>query len=146
MPLPDFNSSGDLPEGVHQSTADEIIARFGTGATQRQDVTARLLRIYKLAGATGKLERFIIFGSFITSKPEPNDIDIVLIMGDDFNLNAYAEETRKLFNHQQAENEFGASIFWIRPSMILLESLDEFIEHWQLKRDRIRRGIVEVKE
>jgi len=41
--------------------------------------------------------------------------------------------------------KFGASIFWIRPSMLLLESLEEFIEHWQIKRDRTRRGIVEVR-
>jgi hypothetical protein len=146
MPLPAFNRAGDLPEGLHQATTDEITTRFGTGTAQRQDVTARLLRIYKLARATAGLERFIIFGSFITSKPEPNDIDIVLIMHDDFNLIACDEQTKKLFDHTQAEIEFGASIFWIRPSMILLESLDEFIEHWQVKRDRTRRGIVEVRE
>jgi hypothetical protein len=68
----------------------------------------------------------------------------VLVLADDFNLQACDEETRKLFEHMQAAEEFGASIFWIRPSMLLLESLEEFIAHWQIKRDRTRRGIVEV--
>ena len=144
MPLPNFDSKGELPEGVHQATMNEVIARFGTGTLQRQAVTATLVRIYNLSKATGKLGRFIIFGSYITVKPEPNDVDIVLVMRDDFKVLACDEETRKLFDHQQAAAEFGASIFWIRPSLLFLDTLDEFIEHWQIKRDRTRRGIVEV--
>jgi hypothetical protein len=54
--------------------------------------------------------------------------------------------TRKVFEHVEAEEEFGASIFWIRPSLLLLETLDEFLSHWQIKRDQTRRGIVEVIE
>jgi len=69
----------------------------------------------------------------------------VLVLADDFNLQACDEETRLLFEHTRATEEFGASIFWIRPSMLLLEPLEEFIAHWQIKRDRTRRGIVEVR-
>jgi hypothetical protein len=65
-------------------------------------------------------------------------------MRDDFNLGDCPESAGKLFDHAQAESAFGASIFWIRPSMLILETLDEFISHWQLKRDGTRRGIVEV--
>jgi hypothetical protein len=90
------------------------------------------------------LERFIIFGSYITSKLEPNDVDIVLVMRDDFELATCGEETGKLFEHTQAESEFGASVFWIRASFLLLETVDEFISYWQIKRDRSRRGIIEV--
>jgi hypothetical protein len=144
MPLPDFNSYGDLPEGLHQATIDEVIERFGAG-TRRAIITQRLVRIYRRAEATSKLERLIIFGSYITAKPEPNDVDVILIMRDDFRLDACDEETRKLFDHTQAAQEFGGSIFWIRPSMLILETLDEFVRHWQIKRDRTRRGIVEVR-
>ena len=145
MPLPDFDSGGDLPEGVHQATIDEISARFGQGTPQRQTVTTRLLRIYHLAAATGKLDRVIIFGSYITTKPDPNDVDVVLVMHDDFEIHTCDEATRSLFDHTQAADEFGASIFWLRPSMLFLETLEEFIEHWQIKRDLTRRGIVEIR-
>ena len=64
MPLPNFDRQGELPAGVHQATMDEILTRFGSGTPQRQAVTARLLRIYNLLKATGKLERLIIFGSY----------------------------------------------------------------------------------
>jgi hypothetical protein len=75
MPLPQFNRAGELPEGVHQATIDEVIAQFGSGTSQRQAVTARLQRIYHLAHATRQLERLILFGSYITTKPAPNDVD-----------------------------------------------------------------------
>src|SRR5206468_9439117 len=84
MPLPEFDSHGDLPIGVHRASLDEVLARFGHGTPQRQLVTARLLHVHELASGTGKLERFIIFGSYVTAKPDPNDVDIILVMRDDF--------------------------------------------------------------
>jgi hypothetical protein len=144
MSLPNFNRAGDLPEGLYKVTLDEVIARFGAGTAQRRAVTERLRRVYELANRTGKLQRFIIFGSYVTSKPEPNDVDVILIMRDDFRLEVCAPESAKLFEHAQADTEFGASIFWLRPSFLLRGTLSEFIAHWQLKRDHTRRGIVEV--
>jgi hypothetical protein len=129
MPLPNFNNQGELPAGVHQATVDEVLMRFGGGTPQRQAMTARLLRIYHLIQATGNLERLIIFGSYITTKPNPNDVDLVLVLADDFNLQTCDEETRLLFEHTRATEELGASIFWIRPSMLLLDTLEEFIAH-----------------
>ena len=145
MPFPNLNHEGELPEGVHKATIDEVVAQFGSGTLQREIVTAHLQRIYQLAKDTNNLQRLLIFGSYITAKPEPNDIDVVLIFDDDFDITACSEEVKELLNHQQAEAEFGASIFWIRPSLLFLETLEEFIEGWQIKRDGTRRGIIEVE-
>jgi hypothetical protein len=49
MPLPAFDEQGDLPVGVHQATLDEVLTRFGHDTSQRQLVTAQLVRIYELA-------------------------------------------------------------------------------------------------
>ena len=86
MPLPQLNRAGELPEGVHHATLDEVIAQCGSGTAQRQAVTARLQRLYHLASATHKLDRLILFGSYITATPAPNDIDMVLVMRDDFDV------------------------------------------------------------
>lgn len=144
MPLPEFDNYGDLPVGVHPASLDEVCARFGQGTLQRQLVTSRLVRVYDLAWRTGKLERFIIFGSYVTAKPEPNDVDIILIMRDDFREQDYTEDVLPVFNHLRAQRELGASIFWTRPGAVLLETVEEFVAHWQVKRDLSRRGIVEV--
>ena len=123
-----------------------LTSRFGVSTPQRHALTSRLIGIYELAQATEKLERFIVFGSYITSKPVPNDVDIVLVMRDDFNVLACDNDTKKLFDHVEAQAEFRASVFWIRPSLLFLITTDEFIVEWQIKRDRTRRGIVEVTE
>src|SRR5262245_47710607 len=141
MPLPDFNDEGDLPEGVYRATWDEVVARFGHGSPQRQEVTARLQRIRELALGTGFLDRLVLFGSFVTTKAEPNDVDVVLVMTDYFPLSRCPEAALAMFDHRRAADEFGASIFWIRPGMLLGQTLDEFIAGWQIKRDRRRRGI-----
>ena len=144
MPLPGFSSAGDLPEGVHLASLSEVISRFATGSSARQTATASLLRIHNVATGTGKLKRFIIFGSYITAKAEPNDVDIVLVMADDFRFVDCTGEMRSLFIHDQAAAVFGASVFWVRPAAILKGTLDEFVASWQVKRDQNRRGIVEV--
>jgi uncharacterized protein DUF6932 len=144
MPFPEFDSDGDLPTGVYRASLDEVLARFGQNTSQRQLVSVRLLRVYELASGTGKLARFIIFGSYVTAKPDPNDIDIILVMRDDFLMGECDEETAPLFHHLRAQAELGASVFWTAPRGVLLETVDRFIEHWQIKRDHSRRGIVEV--
>lgn len=146
MSLPEFNNKGDLPNGVYRATLNAVVERFGYGTQQREDVTSRLVRIYGIAYRTGKLERFVLFGSYVTSKSAPGDVDIILIMRDDFRESDYTEELLPLLDHQRAQRELGASIFWIRSGSILLENVDEFVAHWRIKRDLTRRGIVEIVE
>jgi hypothetical protein len=144
MPLPAFDSCGDLPVGVHQATLAEVIERFGHGTPQRELVTARLVLIYELAQRTGKLLRFVIFGSYVTMKPEPNDVDIILVMADDFTEQDYDPDLFPVFEHMRAQQELGASIFVVRPGFVIGETVDDFIAHWQVTRDKSRHGIVEV--
>ena len=144
MALPEFDDQGDMPEGLHKATLAEVLERFGQGSEERQEATAVLQRIHQLVNATGKLDRFVIFGSYVTAKPGPHDVDVVLVMKDDFSMAACDEPTRLLFDHQRAEGEIGASIFWLVPSALLRGSLEDFLLKWGIKRDLTVRGIVEV--
>jgi len=86
MVLPRFNKAGDLPPGVYQATLDEVVERFGAARGRRNICTRRLLHVYALVERTGHLQRFIIFGSYVTATPDPNDVDVVLVMDDAFRL------------------------------------------------------------
>ena len=105
----------------------------------------RLARVYELAAKTCHVKRFVVFGSFVTAKSEPNDVDVFLIMRDTFVLTQVTGESRLIFEHAAAQAHFGASVFWLR-SLAALPSEEEAIANWQLKRDGTRRGIVEVTE
>ena len=103
----------------------------------------RLHRIHSLASATSHLARFVVFGSFITAEPEPNDVDVFLLMDDGFDAREVAGEAAILFNHLWAQSYFGASVFWLR-QVASLGGEQAAVEDWQIKRDGTHRGIVEV--
>lgn len=140
---PEFDIKGDLPVGIYQATLTEILQHFGTGTAQRVRLGQQLERIYMLAHSTGKVARFIVFGSFVTAKPVPGDVDIFLLMEDSFDVTQVHGEAALVFDQQKAQNALGASIFWIRKQMIISNE-QEAVEDWQIKRDKSRRGIVEV--
>lgn len=144
MPIPEWNALGDLPMGVHRAKFEEVLKHFGEGTPQRQLITARLHRVYEQAQRTNKLERFVIFGSYVTTKPTPNDVDIILVMREDFSSSDCDAENEPLFDHLRCQQVFGASVFWLYTSSVLLETVDEFIAHWQVKRDGSKQGIIEI--
>lgn len=144
MSPPEFNADGDLPPGVHRATIDEVLQRFGSGTAAREHAARSLTRIVQLAKTTGHLDRTIVFGSFVTTKPSPNDVDVILVMDDDFRLEKCNSMAASLFDHARAQQEFGASVFWIRPILLISDTLPEFIDRWQLRREGGRRGIIEV--
>jgi len=141
--LPSFTESGDLPEGVHAASLRETLARFGAGGTRRKAVALRLERIYHTAQATGHLSRFVVFGSFVTDAPEPNDVDVFLLMDDGFDASELTGEARLLFDHPAAQAHFGASVFWLR-RLSAFPNEEDLIANSQIRRDRQLRGIVEI--
>jgi hypothetical protein len=68
---PPLTATGDLPTGIHRATLTEVLERFGQGSPRRMVLGRRIRHIYELIQQTGCLARFILYGSFITSKLEP---------------------------------------------------------------------------
>lgn len=143
MDWPPFDSNGDLPTGVYTATLDQVLQHFATQNPQRASLGRRLERIYKLVLGTGQLARFVVFGSFITAKPVPGDVDIFIMMEDSFDSQQVKGEAAMIFNHQAAQTLEGASVFWIR-KLAAIGGEQGSIEHWQITRYKTRRGIVEV--
>jgi hypothetical protein len=145
MPWPAFNGLGDLPVGIYQATLAEVVAYFGQSTAQRVAITARLERIYELARRTGALQRFILFGSYVTTEPNPRDVDIFLVMRGSFQPRDVPPEVQRLFRHDTAQDELAASIFWVNAETSFADT-EDLIIGWQTRRDLQRRGIVEVVE
>jgi hypothetical protein len=62
-------------------------------------------------GSTSHLARCVVFGSFVTAKPFPNDVDVFLLMEDTFDVSQLTGEARLLFEHAVAQTRFGTSVF-----------------------------------
>ena len=108
-------------------------------------ITARLERLYALACHTGFLQRFIIFGSYVTAEPNPRDVEIFLVMRGGLQPRDAPSEAQGLFQHDTAHSELGARIFWVNAETSFADTEDVIIG-WQTRRDLQRRGIVEVVE
>ncbi|HEV7223692.1 MAG TPA: hypothetical protein VGN42_13375 [Pirellulales bacterium] len=143
MPLPNFDDGGDLPAGVHQASLTEVLERFGSRGAGRIGLGLRLKRIYDVAHATGHVRRFVVFGSFVTAEEHPHDVDVFLVMDNTFDPALLHSETRRLFDHVAAQDQFGASVFWLR-QLACLEGEQAAVEYWQVKRGGGSRGIVEI--
>ena len=133
MALPPLTDVGDLPLGVHRAHLSEVLDRFGVGSGQRRAVALRLARIYRIATGSGHLARFLVFGSFVTAKTEPADVDVFLLMEDSFDASRLTGEARLLFDHPAAQAWFGSSVFWVR-RLAALEGEAATIEQWQISR------------
>ena len=143
--VPALGKDGDLPAGIYRSTLRETLRRFSKGSRQRFAVAQRLERIYRVAVGTGQLARFVVFGSFVTAKREPADVDVFLLMKDTFDMGRLTGEARVLFDHAAAQAHFGASVFWLR-RLAALGGEEQAIAGWQIKRDGTYRGIIEIVE
>lgn len=145
LTLPPFDSNGDLPNGIHPATLRDLYTRFGEQNRTREIIFGRLERIARIARRTGHLARMIVFGSFVTTKPEPNDVDVFLIFDETFDSSRCDAETLLLLDHAAADAHFGASIFWLRRPAVF-GGEQAAIEFWQTRRDGLLRGIVEIVE
>lgn len=81
--IPPFNDNGWLPEGVYDCTIDEAAERFGSfqGSDRRPQLWKGFTEFMGEAEASGFTEAVLVDGSFVTAKPDPNDIDLVIVVG-----------------------------------------------------------------
>jgi hypothetical protein len=89
------------------------------------------------------LARFFLWGSFVTAKTGPNDLDVLLVMADNFELDRLPASLRDPFDHTRARLRFNADVFWTKAG-IGSEMLGLWLDTYQTGRDFQRRGIVEV--
>jgi hypothetical protein len=133
-----------LPAGVHAADWQEFHSRFGLGTPRRVWLFSRLRALVDLASATGKLRRIFVWGSFVTAKPAPRDVDTLLIMDPDFEVEAIAEPAREVFDSAQAKLRFESDVFWARAS-IGEHVLQLWLETYQTSRTFQKRGIVDLE-
>jgi hypothetical protein len=75
--LPPLNYHGCLPEGVHDTTFDQLKKRFVTNP-QRVHLWERLQKFLNWAISSNQFSYAYIDGGFITNKHAPEDIDVIL--------------------------------------------------------------------
>ena len=129
--LPHFDDYGNLPQGIHPATQEEIIERFGSGSPEREVQGAELADFVRAARQMG-VRRIIVNGSFTTGKPSPNDVDVIIFPAEDSD------------DRMETETELNWPFL-----QIIIAADDADLERWALEdfgtdRRRCPKGVVEV--
>ncbi len=102
--IPPFNESGCLPEGIYDCTIDEAAERFGgfQGSSQRPHLWDRFIEFMREADTCKLVHAVLVDGSFVTTKADPNDIDLVLVVpaNHDFSADFQPSEYNILSNRR----------------------------------------------
>lgn len=142
MSLPPFEASGDLPEGLHQADLTEFFARFGHGTPQRQRVATRLQQAFDLLRPLEIISRIIVWGSFITAKPNPADADILWVTLPTFDRSHLTVQVDVLFDPVLARRLYGIDVLSIPEDSAYLPTL---LDGLAVTRAFTKRGLVEVR-
>ena len=111
--IPPFNEHGWLPEGIHDCTMDEAAERFGgfQSSDLRPRSWARFTEFIGEVKGCGLLEAAIVDGSFVTAKPDPNDIDLVLVVAASYDFSKDLPPVQyNLLAQQRVRRRFGFDI------------------------------------
>jgi hypothetical protein len=98
----------------------------------------------ELAASTGQLHRVFVWGSFVTAKRVPKDIDLLLILDEGFEVERAPAAAQAVFDSIQSKLLFESDAFWARAS-IGEEVLQLWLETYQTTRGFGKRGIVELE-
>lgn len=142
--LPDFTEQGLLPEGVHRATIKEFQTRFVhfDMSDQRFRLSEKLRELYLAAKRSGVVKRFLIGGSFVTTKPEPNDFDCILVLDPSIEWRDLPPMEYNLVSRRMARRIFGGDIV---PVFENSPQYHEYLEIFQSVRGGGRKGIVEIQ-
>ncbi|MGH9769088.1 MAG: DUF6932 family protein [Blastocatellia bacterium] len=146
MPIPDLNEDGLLPEGIHDCTLDEIGARFG-----RFQVTERRIQLFGKLRALVDEERqaglaveLIVDGSFVTDKPEPGDIDLVIVLPADYNREGeFAPFRYNAISKVSIRRRYGFDVFVTREGTSDYFGQIAFFQ--RVKESELQKGVLRIK-
>jgi hypothetical protein len=130
--IPPFDELGNLPIGIHPAPLDEIESRFGRQSELRRVQMESIRWMVELAVRAGA-QRIVLNGSFVTDIMEPNDVDCVVLTGQDF-----PKDT-------EAESELRSGLPFLDISLVRRGRFDWLVNMF-FKTDRHHRpkGMVEV--
>lgn len=140
--IPPFRPDGYLPEGLHVASEPDVTFRFGSAGPRRRRLALRLRRWIELVRQV-RARRLLVDGSFVTAKPDPSDVDAVVLLPQEFQrqIEEGAEpalELEQMLLTRQPEEIFAAedAADW-----------DEWAKFFSRTRelDGRRKGLVEVE-
>ena len=88
------------------------------------------------------VKRIFVAGSFVTAKPEPNDLDVLILLGPGYVGIEIRPFEYNVVEPRAARRLFKAEVFTAIEGSVAAENL---LKHFQRNRDLLPVGIVEIQ-
>ncbi|XZN95991.1 MAG: DUF6932 family protein [Microcoleus sp.] len=140
--IPEFDENGNLPPGVHFCEWEEFNERFGTNFKRENMIRGLKLAMTQLKAAGCRT--IYINGSFVTSKPDPNDFD-ACYDGETLDMDDLRVNAPRLFNHHDRDAQKAKYRGEIFPSDQPVGNYgDNSFEFFQKDRKQRKKGIIAI--
>ena len=116
MPIPAFEQ-GLLPVGVHECTMDELKTRFGSfqASDRRPHLFGKLQEFVVEVKRSGFVRHLVIDGSFVTSRADPQDIDLIIVVVSNHDISADLSPGQyNLVSKKRVRDRLGFDIIAVR--------------------------------
>ncbi|MBI2999344.1 MAG: hypothetical protein HYY46_13005, partial [Deltaproteobacteria bacterium] len=131
----------------HDCTLEEAADRFAVfqSSDRRPQLWARFTEFMHEAKASGLVEDVLVDGSFVTGKPEPSDIDLVLVVAASHDFSADLPPTHySVLAQRQVRRRFGFDIVVVKNGSANLEQAVAFFQQVK-QRPGEKKGILRVR-
>jgi hypothetical protein len=131
--IPDFQDDGNLPPGVHRCSFDELVERFGCGSEIRRVQAESLGWLLELVRKSGGL-RLVVNGSFVTDVLEPNDVDCVILIDEEFPSDT------------ESEAQLVSGLPFLDIQLVTQKPFDQLVDiFFATDRQQRSKGVVEIE-
>jgi hypothetical protein len=153
MAIPALNEHSLLPTDIHDCTLEEMVEPFGQNRwvdNKLRECRSRLffrlcdyLNEFRRTGLPGWL---LIDGSFVTGKPKPGDIDLVVVLpaSHDFSQELRPIEYNVLSKRRVRQNGYPFDLFVVAEGSTQYQEVVRFF-HQVKDRPELTKGFLRVK-
>jgi len=146
MSIPLFDEHGFLPAGVHDCALAEVKSRFGLapGSDRRPQLFRKLQALVAEVRAANFARCLLLDGSFVTSKADPNDIDLVLVLPRAHDVSADLPPAQyNLVSKRRVQKRYGFDMVAVREEMQEYEAAVGFFQQ-ERHEPTLRKGLLRL--
>jgi hypothetical protein len=143
MEIPEFQADGNLPPGIHAASLADVEARFG-GTPVRERQLGLMREVVTAAAPYKSIKRVLVWGSFVTSKPEPRDLDYSVVVSSEHFRTSVAPEHRRFLAPIDARIYYGVDRNRLVITDFPVELYSEPVYFVCETREGTQRGIIEI--
>ena len=90
------------------------------------------------------VKQIYLFGSFVSGKASPNDIDLLVVMNSGFSTTQLDETILELFQHDTCRIRYQAHLFWVTEA-VGDDRIEDLLEVFSHDRNGRPQSVVEIK-